>query len=64
MISERWNTQTVAVYDYTVRKQMAKDTVPQSKNGITPISPAQASSFSFPVKLEITRSWPLAASPH
>jgi hypothetical protein len=45
MISERWNTQTVAVYDYTVRKQMTSDTKPQTKNGVTPISPSQASSF-------------------
>jgi hypothetical protein len=41
MISERWNTQTVAVYDYTVRKQMPTDTIPQTKNGVTPISPSQ-----------------------
>jgi len=41
MISERWNTQEVAVYDYTVRKQTTTDTIPQAKNGITPISPSQ-----------------------
>ena len=56
MISERWNTQTVAVYDYTVRKQMPKDTKPQTKNGVTPISPSQASVFPVAKVLKITKA--------
>ena len=48
MISEKFDTQTVAVYNYTIRKRTIAD-MPQIENGRTPLSPIQASALSFPL---------------
>ena len=48
MISEKFDTQTVAVYNYTIRKRTIVD-MPQIENGRTPLSPIQASALSFPL---------------
>jgi len=65
MISEKFDTQTVAVYNYTIRKRTTAD-MPQIKtHGMTPLPPIQASAYSFPLlSLKITRVRRLAASPH
>jgi len=56
MISEKFDTQTVAVYDYTIRKRTTED-LPQVKDGTAPLSPAQASVFSLPLSsLKFTKS--------
>ncbi|KIM49726.1 hypothetical protein M413DRAFT_115299 [Hebeloma cylindrosporum] len=40
MISEKFNAKTVAIYDYTIRKRTTTD-VPQGKDGMAPVAPAQ-----------------------
>ena len=56
MISEKFNTETVAVYDYTIRKRKTEE-MPQIKDGTAPLLPSQvsASSLSPVVKLEINK---------
>ena len=46
MISEKFNTDAVAVYDYTIQKQKTEE-MPQIKEGIPPLLPSQVKSFSF-----------------
>ena len=61
MRSSTFNTDTVAVYDYTIRKRKTEE-MPQIKERIPPLLPSQVSAVFFsPVvlKLEINK-WPRA----
>ena len=44
MISEKFNTETVAVYDHTIRKRKTEE-MPQIKDGTEPLLPFQVSAF-------------------
>ena len=57
MISEEFNTETVAVYDYTIRKRKTEE-MPQIKDGTAPLLLSQVSAFlSLPLSsLKFTKS--------
>ena len=60
MISEKFNTDTVAVYDYyTIRKRKTEE-MPQIKEGIPPLLPSQVKCFFFSLPLLEINKWPRA----